>query len=58
MKYRIEFSPTAESQSKKLPKEVQSHLKHRIDTLAENPFPRGVKKLSNEENLYRLRIGD
>jgi mRNA interferase RelE/StbE len=58
MKYRIEFSPTAESQLKKLPKEVQSRLKHPIDRLAENPFPRGVKKLSAEENLYRLRIGD
>ena len=58
MKYRIEFSPTAESQFKKLPKEVQVRLKHRIDILAENPFPRGVKKLSTQENFYRLRIGD
>ena len=58
MKYRIEFSPTAESQFKKLPKEVQIRLKYRIDSLTENPFPRGVKKLSAEENFYRLRIGD
>jgi mRNA interferase RelE/StbE len=58
MKYRIEFSPTAERQFKKLLKEVQARLKHRIDILAENPFPRGVKKLSAEEDLYRLRIGD
>ena len=58
MKYRIEFSPAAESQFKKLPKEVQARLKHRIDALAENPFPRGVKKLSAEESFYRLRIGD
>jgi mRNA interferase RelE/StbE len=58
MKYRIEFSPTAEFQFKKLPKEVQVRLKHRINILAENPFPRGVKKLSAQENFYRLRIGD
>ena len=58
MKYRIEFSPTAESQFKKLPKEVQIRLKHRIDSLIENPFPRGVKKLSAQENFYRLRRGD
>jgi mRNA interferase RelE/StbE len=58
MKYRIEFSPRAELQFKKFPKELQIRLKHRIDTLAENPFPRGVKKLSAEENIYRLRIGD
>jgi len=58
MRYRIEFFPRAELQFKKLPKELQIRLKHRIDTLAENPFPRGVKKLSTEENIYRLRIGD
>jgi len=58
MRYRIEFSPAAERQFKKFPKEVQIRLKHRIDILAENPFPRGVKKLSAEENLYRFRIGD
>jgi mRNA interferase RelE/StbE len=58
MRYRIEFSPAAERQFKKIPKEVQIRLKHRIDILAENPFPRGVKKLSAEETLYRLRLGD
>jgi mRNA interferase RelE/StbE len=58
MRYRIEFSLGAERQFKKFPKEVQIRLKHRIDILAGNPFPRGVKKLSAEENLYRLRIGD
>jgi len=58
MRYRIEFSPAAERQFKKIPKEVQIRLKHRIDILAENPFPRGVKKLSAEETLYRLRPGD
>ena len=58
MRYRIEFSPAAERQFKKIPREVQIRLKHRIDSLTENPFPRGVKKLSAEENLYRLRMGD
>lgn len=58
MRYRIEFSPRAEVQFKQFPKELQIRLKHRIDTLSENPFPRGVKKLSAEENIYRLRIGD
>jgi mRNA interferase RelE/StbE len=58
MRYRIEFSPKAERQFKKLPKEIQIRLKHRIDTLAVNPFPRGVKRLSAEEDLYRIRTGD
>jgi len=58
MAYRIEFSRRAERQFKKLPREVQVRIKPRIDTLANNPFPRAVKKLSGEENLYRLQIGD
>ena len=58
MRYRVEFSPKADRQFKGLTKEVQIRLKHRIDILAENPFPRGVKKPSAEENIYRFRIGD
>lgn len=58
MRYRIEFSPKAERQFKTLPKEIQIRLKHRIDTLAVNPFPRSVKRLSAEEDLYRIRTGD
>jgi len=29
----------------------------RIDTLATNPRPRGVCKLTGSENSYRLRVG-
>jgi len=58
MAYRIEFSPAAERQFKKLPREIQLRLKPRMDGLIMNPFPRGVKKLSGEENIYRLRVGD
>jgi mRNA interferase RelE/StbE len=58
MAYRIEFSPAAERQFKKLPKEIQLRLKPRLDGLMNNPFPRGAKKLSGEENIYRLRVGD
>jgi len=26
--------------------------------LAENPFPQGIRKLTGEEDLYRLRVGN
>jgi len=58
MAYRIEFSPAAECPFKKLPREIQLRLKPRLDGLMNHPFPRGVKKLSGEENIYRLRVGD
>ncbi len=37
---------------------MQIRLGHRIDSLAENSRPQGIKKLSNEEDMYRLRVGD
>ena len=29
-----------------------------MEALAENPFPRGVEKLSGSEHAYRIRLGD
>jgi mRNA interferase RelE/StbE len=37
---------------------LQIRLGRRIDSLAENPRPQGIKKLSSEEDKYRLRVGD
>jgi mRNA interferase RelE/StbE len=56
--YRIEFAPAAERQFRRLSREIQVRLKPRIDALANNPRPHGTKKLSGEEDLYRIRIGD
>jgi mRNA interferase RelE/StbE len=58
MAYRIEFSPRADRQYRKLPPSVQARLKPRIDALAQNPRPPGVEKLSESENFYRIRVGD
>ena len=58
MSYRIEFAPKAERDFKALDKPIRSRLAHRIDSLAENPFPQGIRKLTGEEDLYRLRVGD
>ncbi len=56
--YRIVFAPRAEREFRALPPEVQRRLKPRIDSLAHNLRPRGVKALSGEEGLLRLRVGD
>jgi mRNA interferase RelE/StbE len=58
MQYRIEFAPLAQRQFKKLDRVVQNRLLQRIETLSSNPRPPGVKKLTDEENLYRIRIGE
>lgn len=58
MAYRIEFAPRADRQFKALERSLQVRLGRRIDGLAENPRPQGIKKLAGEEDLYRLRVGD
>lgn len=58
MLYEIEFAPKAARQFKKLSNEARLRLRPRIDALARNPRPKGVKKLSGERNLYRIRVGE
>ena len=58
MAYRIEFAPRADRQFRALERSLQVRLRRRIDSLAENPRPQGIKKLAGEENFYRLRVGD
>jgi mRNA interferase RelE/StbE len=56
MLYRIEFSPRADRQFRKLPRLAQIRIRPAIDSLALNPYPAKIKKL--EENVYRYRVGD
>ncbi|MEL7315348.1 MAG: type II toxin-antitoxin system RelE/ParE family toxin [Cyanobacteria bacterium J06559_3] len=58
MTYRIEFAKNATKQFKALPANEQHRLKPKIDALAAEPRPAGVVKLSGEENLYRIRVGN
>jgi mRNA interferase RelE/StbE len=56
--YRIELTPKAERDFNSLDGSVRRRIKQRIDSLAENPFPSGIKKIEGEDELYRLRVGD
>jgi mRNA interferase RelE/StbE len=58
VQYRIELSKPAVRQFEKLSKAVKTRLKMRIDALAHDPRPQGIKKLVEEDELYRLRVGD
>lgn len=58
MTYKIEFSKRAEKQFERLPRQTQIRLQPRINALALDPRPPGVKKLEEAENQYRLRVGD
>lgn len=56
--YRIELTPRAERDLLGLPSHISRRLIPRIDALARQPRPAGVKKLANDEGLYRIRSGD
>ena len=58
MAYTIEFRPRAVRDLKGLPQDVQRRLLARIEDLAEEPRPPGVKKLAGADDLYRIRVGD
>jgi mRNA interferase RelE/StbE len=58
MTFQIRIAPRAERDLKSLPNQIQTRIRSKIDALAEDPFPQGVKKLVGEGNLYRLRLGD
>jgi mRNA interferase RelE/StbE len=58
MLYKVEFAPAAARQIKKLPPDIQKRVIDRLEKLTTNPRPAAVKKLTTEENLYRLPLGD
>ncbi|WP_166481647.1 hypothetical protein [Scytonema sp. UIC 10036] len=52
MSYKIEFSNAASKQFRKLSESLQERIQIKIDELATEPRPNGVKKLKDRENAY------
>ena len=55
--YSIEVSRSAEKTLKRLPKEDQKRVVESILSLAEDPHPRGARKLSGYDDVFRIRVG-
>ncbi len=58
MTYTVRFRSRAVKQIRKLTADVLRRIVPHIDALAEEPFPPGWKKLTNQDELYRVRVGD
>ncbi|GAX34636.1 type II toxin-antitoxin system RelE family toxin [Nodularia sp. NIES-3585] len=58
MIYEVKFTKGARKMFRKLSQELQDRIQTKIDDLAIEPRPNGVKKLKGEENSYRIRVGD
>jgi mRNA interferase RelE/StbE len=56
--YRVEFVPSAARALEKLDHRSQLRVARKIESLADDPRPSGVKLLSVEDRIYRLRTGD
>ncbi|MGI9104877.1 MAG: type II toxin-antitoxin system RelE family toxin [Pyrinomonadaceae bacterium] len=54
--YQIKVTPAAQRDLTALPKSVFKRVDAKIRSLAEDPHPRGAKKL--EDTLFRVRVGD
>ena len=58
MAYRIEVTNAARRAMAKLPADVLKRIDAKILSLADNPRPQGVEKLTSTEKIYRVRVGD
>jgi mRNA interferase RelE/StbE len=56
-RYEIEISQTAEKQLKKLARRDQRRVVAAILALGEDPLPRGSRKLSGYDDVFRIRAG-
>ncbi len=55
-RYRIEVKKSAVKELSQIPKKDLVKIVKKINSLADNPRPKGSKKLSREEK-YRMRYG-
>jgi mRNA interferase RelE/StbE len=47
-----------ENNERKLPIDVQKRIQTKINDLAIQPRPNGIKKLQGDDNSYRIRVGE
>ena len=57
-KYTVVFARSARKELESLPDQVVERVLPRIEDLVDSPRPAGCRKLSGEQNLWRIRIGD
>jgi mRNA interferase RelE/StbE len=55
--YMVVLYRSARKDLERLDEPILTRVRERLAALAENPFPPGVKHLSNQ-SLYRIRVGD
>jgi mRNA interferase RelE/StbE len=55
--YEIEITATAEKQLRRLTRSDQQRVAKAVIALAGDPRPRGARKLTGWDDVYRIRVG-
>ena len=55
--YELEISRTAEKQLRRLPHADRRRVARAMLALAEDPRPRGTRKLEGYDDVFRIRVG-
>lgn len=58
MAYTVRITRPAKQALRKIDRKDQQRIAARINQLAADPRPEGTRKLSGEQDLYRVRVGD
>jgi mRNA interferase RelE/StbE len=58
MRYELIIKPSAEKSLDKLPHLVRDRIVDAMKELRKNPRPGGSVKLTGDDNLWRIRIGN
>ena len=58
MNYKIEIKKSVLKALRRFDHQTIEKIKKIIDSLAKDPRPFGYKKLVDEEDLYRIRVGN
>ena len=56
--YKVEWKRSAKKELKKLDKQVIIRILQAVETLAQDPFKSGGKKLVGSDSIYRIRVGN
>jgi mRNA interferase RelE/StbE len=56
--YSITFARSARKELEKLPERELKRIFSKIESLAKDPRPEGCRKLTGEEDLWRIRVGN
>jgi mRNA interferase RelE/StbE len=56
--YKVILKPSVEKDLRSLPQSVVKRIFKHVESLEDDPCPRGSLKLAGAEQLYRIRVGD